>query len=76
MTTKVDSKRRVVLPGARPGEVFDVQERDDGSFLLVRLESRVARVRLTREECLRAIEEAPLRPSRGWDELAALTREP
>lgn len=26
MTTKVGSKRRVVLPRAKPGEIYDVQE--------------------------------------------------
>jgi hypothetical protein len=34
----VDSKQRMVLPGVRPGDIFDVQHQADGSILLVRLE--------------------------------------
>lgn len=75
-TTKADSKKRVVLPGADPGDVYDVQHRADGSYLLVRLQHPEPAMRPSRQECLRAMAAAPLRLSMSWEELAALTREP
>ena len=34
---RVDMKRRVVIPGARPGDIFDVQHQSDERLVLVRL---------------------------------------
>jgi len=76
MTTKTDAKHRVVLPGAEPGEIYDVQRRGDGTYLLVRLERPEPRLVVSREESLLAMDAAPLRLSMTWEELASLTREP
>ena len=76
MTTTVDSKKRVVLPAARPGEVYDVQREGDGRLLLLRLTRPEPRARLTRTQCLRSIAATPLQPRMSWDALRALTREP
>jgi hypothetical protein len=76
MTTKADAKRRVVLPGAAPGDVFDVRRQGDEDYLLVKLRAPEPKGRLSREECLRAMEAAPLRLSMSWNELKKLTREP
>jgi hypothetical protein len=76
MTTTVDSKKRVVLTAARPGEVFDVQKEGDGRFLLVRLVRPEPAARKTRAQCLRAIASDPLRPTMKWDALRKVTREP
>lgn len=76
MTTKADSKKRVVLPEARPGDVFDVQCRGEGQFLLVRLAPPKPKARMSRAECLRAIAALPLRPKMDWEALKAITREP
>ncbi|MEM7481395.1 MAG: hypothetical protein AAF481_09490 [Acidobacteriota bacterium] len=76
MTTKADSKRRVVLPGANPGDIYDVQKQDDGQYLLVRLQRPEPRGAISREESLRAMERNPLRPVMTWEELKGLTREP
>jgi hypothetical protein len=76
MTTKADAKRRVVLPGAEPGEVYDVQRRGDGEYLLVKLQRPEPKGNPSREECLRAMDAAPLRPSMSWEQLRSLTREP
>lgn len=76
MTTKADAKRRIVLPEAQPGDVYDIQKQRDGQYLLVKLERPKPRRRLSKEECLRAMDEAPLQPTMSWDELASLTREP
>jgi hypothetical protein len=47
MTTKADSKKRVVLPRAKPGEIYDVQQQGEGRYLLVRLERPEPRPRMT-----------------------------
>lgn len=76
MTTKADSKRRVVLPRAKPGEIYDVQEQGEGRYLLVRLERPKPRPRMSRADCLRALDDRPLRLGMSWEELRRLTREP
>ena len=76
MTTKADSKKRVVLPRAKPGEIYDVQQQGEGRYLLVRLERPEPRPRMTREDYLRALDEHPLRLRMSWEELRRLTREP
>jgi len=75
-TTTADKKKRVVLPVANPGDVFDVQRQGEGRLLLVRLERPEPEARMSRRACLRAISAAPLRPKMRWDELRRLTREP
>lgn len=76
MTSKVDAKRRVVIPGARPGDVYDIQRQGDGRILLVRLERPEPGRGMSRSQCLRAMDEAPLPVNMSWDELKSLTREP
>ena len=34
ITTKADHRKRVVVPHAKPGQVYSVQENPDGSFIL------------------------------------------
>lgn len=75
-TSTVDSKKRIVLPGGRPGDVFDVQQEAEGRFRLVRLEKPEPAARMTRRACLAAMERAPLRTTLAWEELRKLTREP
>jgi len=76
MTTTADSKKRIVLPSASPGDVFDVQRFGEGQFMLVRLERPEPKVRLTKTQCLRAIGAAPLHPKMDWETLRGMTREP
>ena len=76
MTTTADSKKRVVLPTARPGDVFDIQRFGESQFMLVRLERPEPKARLTRAQCLRAIAGAPLHPKMDWNTLKGMTREP
>ncbi|HVR30262.1 MAG TPA: hypothetical protein VMS86_12100 [Thermoanaerobaculia bacterium] len=75
MTTKADGKRRVVLPGSEPGDVYDVQRQGEGVYVLVRLQ-RPEPHKMSRDACLQAMDASPLRPRSSWEELAALTREP
>ena len=73
--TTADAKKRVVIPAAKPGEVFDVQKKDEGRFLLVRLERPEPVTHKKHKDCLRAIVHAPLRLRMGWEELRGITRE-
>lgn len=74
--TTADSKKRVVIPIARPGDVFDVREQGEGRLLLVRLVKPKPKTRMSRAQSLRAIAASPLRPKMSWNELRRLTREP
>jgi hypothetical protein len=71
----LDSKKRLVLPNGRPGEVFDVQQQAEGRFLLVRLEKPRLK-RMSKRACLAAMRKAPLRLTMTWEALRQLTREP
>jgi hypothetical protein len=75
-TTTVDSKKRIVLPNGRPGDVFDVQQEEEGRFLLIRLEKPKRAERMSRKACLEAMRKAPLRPTMTWEKLREVTREP
>lgn len=75
-TTTADKKKRVVLPVAHPGDVFDVQQQGEGRVLLVRLVHPETKGRMSRTESLRAMTAAPLLPKIPWEELRRLTREP
>jgi hypothetical protein len=74
--SKVDAQQRVVLPAARPGDVFDIQSQGEGRLLLVRLERPKPGPGMSLEGCIEAIAAAPLRPKMTWDSLKATTREP
>jgi len=76
MTTTADSKKRIVLPAASPGDVFDVQRFGEGQYVLVRLTRPEPKAQLTKAQCLRAIRSAPLHPKMDWETLRGVTREP
>ena len=73
---RADTKRRVVIPGAEPGDVFDIQQEGEGRYLLVRLQRPPATPRMTRQECRDAMARSPLTPIMSWEELRSMTREP
>jgi hypothetical protein len=72
----VDSKKRIVLPKGRPGDVFDIQEQAEGRFILIRLEKPERAVGMSRRASIAAMRKAPLRPTMTWKKLRKLTREP
>ena len=47
---RADTKRRVVIPGAEPGDVFDIRQEGEGRYILVRLQRPPATPRMTRQE--------------------------
>lgn len=75
-TSTVDSKKRIVLPGGRPGDVFDIQQQAEGRFLLIRLEKPKRAKHMSKKACMEAMRQAPLRPTMTWEKLRELTREP
>jgi len=75
-TSTVDSKKRIVLPTGRPGDVFDIQKQAEGRILLIRLEKPKQAKRMTKKACMAAMHKAPLRPTMTWEKLRELTREP
>jgi len=76
MTSRADSKKRIVLPAARPGDVFEIQDHGNGRYTLVRLLRPEPKAIMTRSQCLKAISMSPLRPKMDWEKLKKLTREP
>jgi hypothetical protein len=72
----VDAKKRIVLPGGRPGDVFDIQQQAEGRFLLIRLEKPERAARMSQKACMEAMCKAPLQPTLTWEKLRDLTREP
>lgn len=75
-TVRADGKKCVVIPGATPGDVFDVQRQGDERYVLVRLPRPEPAPKKTREACLEAMTRMPLRMALSWEELRRITREP
>lgn len=72
---RLDSKKRLVLPGGTPGDWMLVEETATGTYLLKRMEIP----QLTRKgkpAARKAIRENPLRMQMDWATLKKLTREP
>ena len=75
MTLTADAKKRVVLPGAAPGDVFACEGK--GSELILRRIYRKPRQKkVTKKTVLKAIENWKSVPNIRWEELRKLTREP
>jgi len=75
MTLKADSKKRVVLPGAAPGDVFACEQK--GLELILRRVHRAApQKKLTRAEILKVIRNWKRVPNIRWEDLRKITREP
>ncbi|TVQ38001.1 MAG: hypothetical protein EA370_06240 [Wenzhouxiangella sp.] len=75
-TVTADQKRRVPLPGAQPGDVFDVQKGPDGKYVLEKLVRQAGPRPQSAAEVLAAMEANPMEPRLGWEELRQQTREP
>jgi hypothetical protein len=78
MTITADSKKRVLIPCAKPGDVFDCVQQDENHIALAKLQPPPppkAR-KMTRAQVRRAIMNSKMQPIMPWDELRKLTREP
>ncbi len=74
--TRADAKKRVVLPGVEPGDVFDVRRQEDEQFVLVRLQRPKATSGKSRAACMEAMHRSPLSLALSWEQLRRSTREP
>lgn len=70
-----DQKKRVVLPNARPGDVFAVNQEPPGRWTLVRLLPEKPKQRPSAREVAGALRANPLRPTLSWKQLKRATRE-
>jgi hypothetical protein len=75
MTLTADSKKRVVLPGAAPGDVFTCQQKGP-ELVLRRVYRNTPRKKLTKAQALKAIRSWKFKPAMSWEQLRAFTREP
>ncbi len=76
MTIIADSKKRVVIPWVKPGDVFTCEQQDENHFRLARLQTPPPPKKKTKAEVRRAIKNSKMSPMMTWDELRKLTREP
>ena len=72
---RADIKKRVVIPGAKPGDIFDVQRQGDERFVPVRLHRANEAPAMTREACLEAMDRSPLNVVLSWEQLRRITRD-
>lgn len=73
-TAVTDQKRRIVLPGAKPGEIYAVQELAAG-HLELSLMVPSPQKRRRRAEVEKALNASALTSQMNWDTLRRLTRE-
>jgi hypothetical protein len=71
----VDAKKRLVLPGALPGEAYTIHEAAPGQYELAKV-IPAPRVKPTARQLDVLLKIAPLTPKMSWEELRSLTREP
>ena len=65
-----------MIPGARPGGIFDAQRQGEERFALARLHRFPVAPRMSREACLDAMSRSPLNPTLSWEQLRRITRGP
>ena len=74
-TSTADAKRRIVLPGASPGDIYDVQRINEDQIVLVKLQHPPPPKQAKKQDVLQAISRFPLHPTKNWAKLKNLTRE-
>jgi hypothetical protein len=72
----VDSKRRLVLPGAEPGECYAVKEAGPGHYELAKVIPTSKKPRPEAAEIDALLASAALTPKMNSEQLRSLTREP
>ena len=74
MTVTADTKKRVVIPGARAGDVFTCEDTPSG-IVLRRIYRAVEKKKLTKVQIRKAIQSWKYKPAMSWEELRSITRE-
>jgi len=75
MTLTADTKKRVIIPSAAPGDVFTCEQTEQG-VLLRRIYRQAPQKKLTKAQALKAIRGSKFKPAMSWEKLRKLTREP
>jgi hypothetical protein len=76
MTIRADSKKRVMVPDARPGDVFAYEDQGNGHFHFMRLNMPELPKRKTQAQVRKAIGNSRLKFDLLWSQLREMTREP
>ena len=71
----IDTKRRLVLPGAEPGECYAVKESAPGRYELAKVIPAPAKPKLKASQLDVLLSRAALTPKMSWEQLQTLTRE-
>jgi hypothetical protein len=72
----VDRKRRLVLPGAEPGECYAVKEAGPGHCELAKVMPAAKKPKPKAAKLDALFASAALTPKMNWGQLRSLTREP
>jgi hypothetical protein len=72
----VDAKRRLVLPGAKPGEHYSIREPEAGHYELAKVIPVARKPKLKASEVDALLASEALTPAMNSEELRTLTREP
>ena len=75
MTVTADMKKRVVIPGAEPGDVYICEQTKQG-VLLQRIHRLAPKKNPTKAQALKAIRNWKALRGVKWEELRRMTREP
>lgn len=67
-------KKRVIIPGAVPGDVFAYQKAGD-EMTLRRIHRKTPRKKPTKAQAVKTIRGWKFKPAMSWEKLRALTRE-
>lgn len=74
-TMKADSKRRVILPGSKPGDIFAVRSHQGNEMVITKLEQPKPGNKPTKEQIEHALAQMHEGQTLSWEELRAMTRE-
>ncbi len=74
--TTIDEERRLVLPGAMPGEIYAVWQNKDGHYELTKVAPAPKQTKNTPEDLDALLISAALTPKMSWQELRSQTRAP
>jgi len=72
----VDSKRRLVLTGAEPGESYAISQIERGHYKLTKVIPAPRKNKPTEVELDKLLSTSALTPKGDWEELRSLTRDP
>ena len=72
--SRLDGKKRIVLPDGKPGDVMLIEESVGGGYTLKRIEIPSVRP-MSQAEVKRALKDSPLKMAMDWKALKKQTRE-